>query len=234
MSVLSGIHFYFSFITCLILIGLGMIHYKPVNNYLHLLRIALGSLGSVIFMNYNLATNSIGFYQTSKLSCIPITLMIETILNKRQQNLSFKMVFSLFLILLGMGLVAVNEISFNIEGIHIYVHIHICIYSQIFYVHVYIYIYLCFYEYLSLSIHMYVYIFLCVHIYVCRYYMGYMCSDLFIMCTNILRTIAKRIKFKCVTNALLAITDHDLRYAIYKCIFVYIHTCMSIYVNIYV
>jgi solute carrier family 35 protein E3 len=116
MSVLSGIHFYFSFITCLILMGFGMIHYKPVNNYLHLLRIALGSLGSIIFMNYNLATNSIGFYQTSKLSCIPITLMIETILNKRQQNLSLKMVFSLFLILLGMGLVAVNEISFNIEG----------------------------------------------------------------------------------------------------------------------
>jgi hypothetical protein len=43
MSVLSGIHFYFSFITCLILLGFGLIHYKPVNNYLHLLRIALVS-----------------------------------------------------------------------------------------------------------------------------------------------------------------------------------------------
>lgn len=43
MSVLSGIHFYFSFLACCILLCCGAIRYKPVNNYMHLLRIALVS-----------------------------------------------------------------------------------------------------------------------------------------------------------------------------------------------
>jgi hypothetical protein len=67
-------------------------------------------------MNFNLATNSVGFYQISKLACIPITLLLETILGRRQQQLTFKMVLSLLCIMFGMGLVAVNEISFNFEG----------------------------------------------------------------------------------------------------------------------
>ena len=75
-----------------------------------------GSLGSVIFMNFNLAANSIGFYQISKLACIPVTLLFETILNRRQQILTSKMIFSLLSIIIGMGLVAVNEISFNFQG----------------------------------------------------------------------------------------------------------------------
>ena len=43
MSVLSGVHFYFSFVTCCILLSLGLIRYKPVSNYIHLFRIALVS-----------------------------------------------------------------------------------------------------------------------------------------------------------------------------------------------
>lgn len=68
-------------------------------------------------MNFNLAANSIGFYQISKLACIPVTLLLETILNRRQQILTFKMIFSLLSIIIGMGLVAVNEISFNFQGL---------------------------------------------------------------------------------------------------------------------
>ena len=43
MSVLSGIHFYFSFVSCCVLLATGVIRYKAVNNYVHLLRIALVS-----------------------------------------------------------------------------------------------------------------------------------------------------------------------------------------------
>ena len=67
-------------------------------------------------MNFNLASNSVGFYQISKLACIPITLLLETLLNRRQQILSIKMTTSLLLILLGMGLVAVTEVSFSVKG----------------------------------------------------------------------------------------------------------------------
>lgn len=70
----------------------------------------------MIFMNFNLATNSVGFYQISKLACIPITLLLETLLNRRQQVLTLKMISSLSLIMLGMGLVAVNEVVFNAKG----------------------------------------------------------------------------------------------------------------------
>lgn len=62
-------------------------------------------------------TNSVGFYQLSKLSCIPITLIIETILNRRQQTLSFIMVLSLSLILGGMSFIVINELSLNAIGL---------------------------------------------------------------------------------------------------------------------
>lgn len=67
-------------------------------------------------MNFNLAANSIGFYQISKLFCIPLTLFLETLLGRRQQNLTIKMNISLLLIISGMGLVAVNEVSVNLIG----------------------------------------------------------------------------------------------------------------------
>lgn len=68
-------------------------------------------------MNLNLAANSVGFYQISKLLCIPTTIVLEYILNKSQQKLTLKMILSVILIMLGMGLVAVNEISCSIHGI---------------------------------------------------------------------------------------------------------------------
>lgn len=67
-------------------------------------------------MNFNLASNSVGFYQISKLACIPVTLLLETALDRRQQILTFRMVISLVSIMIGMSLVAVNEIQFNYEG----------------------------------------------------------------------------------------------------------------------
>ena len=68
-------------------------------------------------MNLNLAHNSVGFYQLSKLSCIPITILIETVLKTRQQILNTTMVFSLSLILLGMTIVLVHEIQLNTIGL---------------------------------------------------------------------------------------------------------------------
>lgn len=68
-------------------------------------------------MNLNLATNSVGFYQLSKLSCIPITLIIETILNRRQQILNVTMMFSLLCILGGMSFIVIHELSLNFLGL---------------------------------------------------------------------------------------------------------------------
>ncbi len=66
MTILSCLHFYFSFFICGILLMLGVFQYKAVSNFGSLLRISLGSLASIVFMNLNLAHNSVGFYQLSK------------------------------------------------------------------------------------------------------------------------------------------------------------------------
>jgi solute carrier family 35 protein E3 len=68
-------------------------------------------------MNLNLTTNSIGFYQISKLSCIPITLLLETLLNTRQQSLNIMLTTSLLLIVLGMSMILINDISLNKIGL---------------------------------------------------------------------------------------------------------------------
>ena len=68
-------------------------------------------------MNYNLAYNSIGFYQISKLFCIPTTLIIESIFGLRQQELTYQLLGSLIIILTGMCLVVEQEISIKSNGI---------------------------------------------------------------------------------------------------------------------
>ena len=116
MTILTGFHFYFAFIACFLMLMSGHLQYKTVNDYFAVARIAVGMLSSVLFMNFNLATNSIGFYQVSKLMCIPVSLLVETLLDKRQQDLSVTLTFSLLLILIGVGLVCVKEVSFNSMG----------------------------------------------------------------------------------------------------------------------
>lgn len=60
-------------------------------------------------MNMNLAYNSVGLYQISKLLCIPTILVIETIINQRKQELTMTMILSLCMIMLGVALFAVKD-----------------------------------------------------------------------------------------------------------------------------
>ena len=116
MTLLTGIHSNFSFVATCILLALGCLKYKGVSSYMSLLRIAAGAVFSIVFMNFNLATNSVGFYQISKLSCIPVTLVLEKLLGRRQQMLTIRMILSLSAIICGMMLVAVNEVAINAIG----------------------------------------------------------------------------------------------------------------------
>lgn len=68
-------------------------------------------------MNYCLAESSVGFYQISKLACIPTILLLESILGIRNQTLSMGLMGSLLLIIIGMVLVIQQEIIFNIRGV---------------------------------------------------------------------------------------------------------------------
>lgn len=72
------------------------------------------SLLSVIFMNLNLAYNSVGFYQLSKLCTIPITVTVEYLVFRK--TISFRVFLTLVLISTGVGIATITDISFNFTG----------------------------------------------------------------------------------------------------------------------
>jgi solute carrier family 35 protein E3 len=65
-------------------------------------------------MNLNLAANSVGFYQLSKLACIPVTLLIDRICHNRIPSLTI--LLTLLPLLAGVGLGTVNDVTVNFVG----------------------------------------------------------------------------------------------------------------------
>jgi len=78
------------------------------------LPVALGSVSSVAFMNLNLAYNSVGFYQLSKLLCIPATLAIQSYFFNT--SASYRIKQALVIILLGVGIATVSDVQLNLVG----------------------------------------------------------------------------------------------------------------------
>ena len=113
MIVLTGLHFYASFLCCFCALLWGTLQYKMVKSYISLLRIAALSLMSIVFMNLNLKYNSVGFYQISKLCCIPVSLLLETLFGLRKQKLTKELLSSLGFILVGMYLVIDAQITYD-------------------------------------------------------------------------------------------------------------------------
>ncbi|KNA16455.1 hypothetical protein SOVF_089160 [Spinacia oleracea] len=65
-------------------------------------------------LNLSLGFNSIGFYQMTKLAIIPFTVLLETLfLNK---NFSRKIKFSLFVLLVGVGIASITDLQLNFVG----------------------------------------------------------------------------------------------------------------------
>jgi solute carrier family 35 protein E3 len=75
---------------------------------------AVFCIGSVGFMNFSLKLNSVGFYQLTKLLCIPCMVTIQTMIY--HQTLTKKIKFILLLILLGVGIATINDIQLNLQG----------------------------------------------------------------------------------------------------------------------
>ena len=68
--------------------GLFFLLYQLVNQFPSLSICPTGALGSVAFMNLSLAFNSVGFYQISKLACVPVTLILQYLMFKEQASFS--------------------------------------------------------------------------------------------------------------------------------------------------
>ncbi|TQE07258.1 hypothetical protein C1H46_007080 [Malus baccata] len=69
---------------------------------------------SIGLLNLSLGFNSIGFYQMTKLAIIPFTVLLETLFLKKQ--FSQKIKFSLFLLVVGVGIASVTDLQLNFVG----------------------------------------------------------------------------------------------------------------------
>lgn len=69
---------------------------------------------SVAFMNLNLANNSVGFYQLSKLACVPFVLVVQYFLYS--QYVSRAVQLTLIPITLGVGWATVHDVDVNLMG----------------------------------------------------------------------------------------------------------------------
>eukprot|EP01041_Mallomonas_annulata_P005773 gene5773-11666_t len=108
MIFLSLVHFVFTSVGTRVLLYFKVFSYSPAA-ITSVLPLAMGSLLSVAFMNLNLANSSVGFYQLSKLACIPFTLFIQYIFYK--QTVSRIIMMTLFIISFGVGYATVYDLD---------------------------------------------------------------------------------------------------------------------------
>jgi len=114
MIFLSFLHFVATTIGTRLLLSVGVFQYKEAS-FAGVLPVSLGSLLSVAFMNLNLSHNSVGFYQLSKLACIPATLIIQFLAYKASVPTSVQL--TLIPITFGVGYTTVYDIDINFVGL---------------------------------------------------------------------------------------------------------------------
>lgn len=69
---------------------------------------------SIVGMNSSLMLNSVGFYQISKLSMIPVVCVMEWILHNKKYSTEVK--GTVFLVVIGVGVCTVTDVKVNMNG----------------------------------------------------------------------------------------------------------------------
>ncbi|EKX48796.1 hypothetical protein GUITHDRAFT_136465 [Guillardia theta CCMP2712] len=105
--LLSGMHFMFTAVVLRMLCTFNVFTYKPADRMMVLFK-ALLDCASVGLMNVNLAKNSVGIYQLSKLSCIPTTVAIQYILFGTK--ISLETALALLPLCLGVAMATVSDV----------------------------------------------------------------------------------------------------------------------------
>merc|ERR1719502_2569546 len=72
-------------------------------------KVAAAGFASIGFMNLSLNHNSVGFYQITKLTIIPVTLVINAI--AYNVHASAKVKLALFILLAGVGVATVTDVE---------------------------------------------------------------------------------------------------------------------------
>ncbi|CAA7399421.1 unnamed protein product [Spirodela intermedia] len=80
-----------------------------------LLRFSIAANLSITGMNFSLMLNSVGFYQISKLSMIPVVCFLEWLLHNK--NYSRRVIMSVFVVAFGVGICTVTDLEVNTRGL---------------------------------------------------------------------------------------------------------------------
>ncbi|KAK9750792.1 hypothetical protein RND81_02G222200 [Saponaria officinalis] len=112
-TTLTGLHFAFTTIMTLVLKWLGFIQPSHLP-WPDLLKFVVFANFSIVGMNVSLMWNSVGFYQIAKLSMIPVSCLLEIVLDKVRYSRHTKL--SIGLVLVGVGVCTVTDVSVNTKG----------------------------------------------------------------------------------------------------------------------
>ncbi|KAL1831235.1 hypothetical protein DCAR_0101206 [Daucus carota subsp. sativus] len=112
-TTLTGLHFLTTTLMTGVLRWLGYIQpsHLPISE---LLKFVLFANFSIVGMNVSLMLNSVGFYQIAKLSMIPVSCLLEVVLDKIRYSRDTKL--SILVVLMGVAVCTVTDVSVNGRG----------------------------------------------------------------------------------------------------------------------
>uniref|UniRef100_A0A1D1YDG8 UDP-galactose transporter 2 n=1 Tax=Anthurium amnicola TaxID=1678845 RepID=A0A1D1YDG8_9ARAE len=113
-TTLTGLHFATTTLMTVVLRWLGYIQasHLPLPD---LLKFVLFANLSIVGMNVSLMWNSVGFYQIAKLCMIPVSCLLEVILDKIRYSRDTKL--SILVVLIGVAVCTVTDVSVNGRGL---------------------------------------------------------------------------------------------------------------------
>ncbi|XP_051126498.1 UDP-rhamnose/UDP-galactose transporter 2-like [Andrographis paniculata] len=112
-TTLTGFHFAVTALVGMISNATGMSSSKHVPLW-ELIWFSIVANMSITGMNFSLMLNSVGFYQISKLSMIPVVCVMEWILHNKKYSNEVKM--SVIVVVIGVGVCTVTDVKVNAKG----------------------------------------------------------------------------------------------------------------------
>ncbi|GJP33535.1 hypothetical protein CLOM_g18064 [Closterium sp. NIES-68] len=114
-TTLTGLHLTFTGLFGAVCVWLGYLSGQANIPLWDILWFGMLANLSIVGMNLSLMSNSVGFYQISKLAIIPVTCLCETLLHAKSYSKEVKL--SVVAVMLGVGVCTVTDISVNTFGL---------------------------------------------------------------------------------------------------------------------
>lgn len=112
-TTLTGFHFAVTALVGMVSNATGLSSSKHVPLW-ELIWFSIVANMSITGMNLSLMLNSVGFYQISKLSMIPVVCIMEWILHNKRYSKEVKM--SVVVVVIGVGVCTVTDVKVNAKG----------------------------------------------------------------------------------------------------------------------